>query len=524
MKRVKKFTAVLLAAVLTVGLAGCSTAKKGNASSPQGTSSAQRQASSNVKKAVDSTSSAASSDYKVQTSGGFSLPYNTVTCFNPIRPTSQSNMNLWPLVYDCLAEPDSEYRAVMRLASSVRCSGTMVMVSIKSGVQFTDGSSLSADDVVYSYKMAMGSVLSPYHVRLSNIAKMTVSSASDLALTIQLKTPDILFANLLDVPIIKNGTGTTNDAVGTGRYSLRKDGVGATLVRNENWYGGKLPAFKTIPLVNTPNSNAIIPSLSIGEINYVYTDSGNGETTATTNTTTAPVSLNRLLYIGVNASRPHLNNAHFRRALSYSINRRSLVSQIYSSRAQACILPFNPAWSALPAPKAQQFSDNFTQETAEMKHAGVTGTNVSMSLLVNADDSLRTAAARFVASCLVKTGVNIKVKAVTYGTYAALIKQKNYDLYIGETQLAGDMDISPLLASGGTASYGLLTHSHTIAVFNDWRAGRKSINTVASVFSKEMPFIPLCYRMGATSYTIGLNGVQATNGDIFYRFEDWTQQ
>jgi peptide/nickel transport system substrate-binding protein len=516
MKQVKKLMAGLLAAAMTISLAGCRSGAKAG-SSLQSTNSSASSTSSIIKKAA---SSAASSGITVQTSGGFSLPYNSVTDFNPLLPSSQSNMNLWPLIYDCLAEPDDSYRPVMRLATSVQCSGTTVTVTLKDGVLFTDGNSFSAADVAYSYKMAMSNTLSPYHSRLLNIASITQSG---LSVTIILKTPDALFANLLDVPIIENNTGVTSNAVGTGRYSYQKDGVNARLVRNNSWYGGKQSAFKTIPLVNIANSNAIIPSLSIGEINYVYTDGGNGETTATTNTTTAPVNLNRLIYLGVNASRQHLDNAHFRRALSYSINRKSLVSQIYSSRAQGCVLPFNPAWSALAAPKQSELTDNFAKESYEMKRSGAAGASISLTLLVNADNSLRTAAARFVASCLTKTGVSVKVEAVSYGTYAARIKQKKYDLYIGETQLAADMDISPLLASGGAASYGLVAHSHTLAVWNGWRAGNTSIKTVSSVFLQEMPFIPLCYRMGATSYTIGLSGVKATDGDIFFDFEDWKQ-
>jgi peptide/nickel transport system substrate-binding protein len=293
------------------------------------------------------------------------------------------------------------------------------------------------------------------------------------------------------------------------------------LTLNPNWYGGKMSSIKTIPLINIPKTNAIMTSLSIGEINYVYSDSGSGETTATTNTDTAPVNLNRLVFIGINSQRAHLNNSHFRRALLLSIDRSTLVSQYYSSHAEGCVLPFNPSWSKLSAPTSKELSSDFTTAASEMKLAGGTGGNTSLTLLVNSDNSVRTAAARYIASCFSKAGISVKVHAVSYPTYNMLIQKKTFDLYIGEIKISNDMNISPLLTNG---SYGTLSNSTTLTAYNSWRSGNGSITSVAKAFKNETPFIPICYRSGTTSYTKGISGVKATDGDIFFDFQNWSQK
>lgn len=502
-KHIFKPSIYIIIAAMIFTLVGCETGQSGVSS--DGT--------------VASSASAASSSAAEKLSK-FSLPYTTTPFFNPLIPISQSNMALWPLIYDCLAEPDTNYSPVMQLASSVNCQGTVVTVKLKSGVRFSDGSALSAKDVKYTYEYVLKHTESPYYSRLSNINSI---KADGLTVTITLKTPDPLFANMLDVPIIKKESDLSGDAIGTGRYVYSKDGVNAKLTANKNWYKGKPLPFDTITLVNIPYSDAVMSSLSIREINYVYSDNGSGASTSATNTENTSVNLNQLVFVGFNTYKTHLNNAHFRRALSYSINRSSLISQVYSNRALGTVLPFNPAWSAVSPPTEHELAADFDAAKTELAAAGGAGTNTSFTLLVNSDNAVRTAAANYVAECFSKAGVKVTVRAVSFNDYKTLISSGNFDMYIGELKLSNNMDISPFLAPGGSAAYACVSDSRTLFAFNSWRQGTSNISSVADTFTSEMPFIPLCYRLGTVTYTNGLTGVIATDGDIFFDFENWNK-
>lgn len=501
---IKKTIACVLLSALVVSFTGCD--KK-----------TQVAVSATVSTPQKSSSSAASDTVF---DGSFSLPYTSVPFFNPLLPASSQNEALWPLIYDCLCEPGTNYSPVMRLAASVTSSGTTATVNLKSGLVFTDGSSLTGQDVVYSLNFVKTHVGSPYNAALSNITSIT---AQGLTVTLTLKSPDPLIANMLNVPIIKKNSDIQGDAIGSGRYSYTKNGVNATLSINTKWYNGKSSTLSQISLVNIPDSNSIMSSLAIGEINYVYSDSGGGPAPTAVNTETASVNLNRLLYIGINTTKPHLNNAHFRRALSLSIDRKQLVSQTYSNRAAPSALPFNPSLSILPPQSEKVITADYDTATSEMTIAGGAGSSSAapLVLLVNQDDAVRVAAAKYIASCFGKAGVNVTVSSVPFSQYQSMISQGNFDMYIGETELANDMDISPLLAPGGACAFDVPANSKTYAAFESWRAGSSKISAVASAFNSEMPFIPLCYRMGTTSYTSGLSGVMATSGDIFFNFENW---
>lgn len=495
-RRLKPAAFLALALAITIIFTGCSSGKNNSSKASESSLSQTKKTGEMLKT--------------------FSLPYTTTENFNPLSPASNANMVLWPLIYDCLCEPDANFNPVMRLAESVNSSGTTATIKLKSGVQFTDGSPLTAADVVYTFNAVRSNANSPYYSRLANVSEV---KGNGNTVTLTLITPDPLIANMLDIPIIKADSDKNGNAIGTGRYKYSKSGTNAVLTKNPKWYNGNSSKFNKISLVNIPYSDAIMTSLAIGEINFVYSDDGTNSAASVPNTDTSPVNLNQLIYVGINAGKPHLSNAHFRRALSFSISRELLVSQNYSNRAYPSAYPFNPKWSEI-SKIPQKLSSDFDAVAAEMQQAGNTS-GITLTLLVNQENPVRNNVAKYLASCFNKTGINVTVKSVPYEEYESLIKSGNFDMYLGEVRLSNNMDISPLLAAGGTAAFSTVPNSSTLSAFNDWRNGYKDIAYVADTFEAEMPFIPLCYRTGLTSYTKGLTGVQSMDNDVFFNFEKW---
>lgn len=501
MKRFMKTSVLLLTASLVVGIAGCS--KLNTATSQNNTSSSSSK--------VDEKKTAE------LISGKFSLPYTTTAKFNPLLPISELNQALWPLMYDCVCEPDENYKPVMRLADSVNIKNNVVTVMLKSGLKFTDNSALSARDVKYSFELVKAHPESPYYSRLSNVASMTTNGQT---LTITLASPDPEFANLLDIPIIKTDSDKNGNAIGSGRFVYSRNGVNAKLTVNKNWYGGKKSILTTVNLVNIPYKDAVMSSLAIGNINYVYSDYGSGSLGSAAGTESKPINLNQLVYVGINTNKERLNNADFRKALSYSLNRSALISQVYSNRALGTLFPFNPRWTELTPPSEDELTSDYTKSAQFMADAGGAGTKVTYTLLVNKENGSRHAAANFIASSFVKSGINVTVKEVSFDDYKAAIAAGNFDMYLGEIKLANNMNLSPFLP-GGAAAYGLPSESKAMAAYKDWQNGTGKITDVSDAFADEMPFIPVCYHFGITSYTSTLGGIEATDSNIFYNFDKW---
>lgn len=564
LKRTIRSVAVLLVGTLLMTLVGCRLGWP-NFSKSKGKSASSHTASSAV-----STASAASSAAAATV---FSLPMALGRDMNPLKTDSMTNLTLWPLLFDSLAEPDSGYSTQWCLASSADISGSTVTVHLRSGVHFTDGTALTAKDVLYSYNAVRGDSASFFYANTTNIANITFSGNYTVIFT--LKSPDALFANLLNIPIIKSGSDTTATAVGSspcpigsGRYSYSDNALNGTLTVNKSWYKGTAPTIQTIRLINMLDSSATLSSLKTGVINYLYAD-WNGATVATAGLQTASVGLNRMVFLGVNWSNSFLANAHVRRAVSMAIDRSSIVSEAFSSRAKASLLPFNPDWAELVklntaasgpsaastassassassktarssssktasgASAASVDSDtaNTTVDRADVTNeltaaglpakSGSSATLLTLRLLVDSGNTQMMTAAKKIVSSLSPSGIAVTIDAEPASAYASKLSAGQYDLYLGEIRLTDDMDISPLF-QGGTAGFGAPATSQTQTAFTGWRAGSVTLSSLADTFRTEEPFIPLCFRLGTVAYSTGLKGTVApTYADIFQNAEGW---
>lgn len=488
---------------------------------------------------------AATSAGSAQKAGALSsvtVPYAMNRSMNPFTADSMINLNLWPLLYDCLAEPDGQFTPQMRLAASVRTAGNTVSVSLRSGVQFSDGSPLTSADVVYSIQLAMSNPGCNFYTRVANFASPTANGP--YGVTITLKTPDPLAANMLDFPIIKSGSDKNGKPIGSGRYLIKNDGNNRTLTANPRWYGRKTPKVSTITLLDVPDNNAIKNCLSVGELSYVLSDYGAGAM-ALANTGTSYFNLNQLLFLGVNRNNAALSDADVRRALSMILDRYTMVKEIYSSHALAADEPFNPAINGMPK-IANNGAPLLEQAVAELKKAGYTTKNgngvlikssgahtaLEFTLFVNKADSQRCAVAQQIAEEFKNVGIGIKINSTNEATFSAALTKNQFDLYLSEIKITNDMDLSPFFAAGGAASYGSSSNGNSsntngasgtfYAQYQKWRSGSVKLGDLPAAFDTETPFIPICYRMGSVSYPVSFfKNIIATNHNIFFNIEDW---
>ena len=531
MRPMFKAVSLALCAALTLAMSSCSVMNK-LFPSPVASSPASSKTASGV----------SASNAAVDHSKGLSLAVSLDKSLNPLVTTSMNNLVLWPLMYDCISEPGQDFSPVLDLASSMDNSGTTVTVHLKSGVRFTDGSALTAQDVVYSFELVRRTPTSYFYSHLANIASEYQSDPSTVVLT--LNAPDPLIGNMLDIPIIKNGSENSNASytttginvppAGSGRYVFSSDSYSGTLTYNNNWHGGgSAPNFKTISLTNILDDSNTFSSLKIGAVDLMLTDYGSGSLSAA-GLDTSYIHLNRMVYIGVNSGKAQLKDSKVRGALSLAIGRQSIVAGAYSSRAAATILPFNPNMAGLQKPTAQQITADSSQAQSGFASAGYTtrsssgalisssGTSLTFTLLVNKSNAAMLASAKQVVSDLNKVGVVVSIDAQSPDSYASKLSGGDFDLYLGEVNIQDDMDLSPLLSPGGQSAFGVPEQSSAYTAYSAWRSGKQNISYAASAFTAETPFIPICFRYGAISFTKGLSGtITPTLSDIFGGVDSW---
>ena len=324
----------------------------------------------------------------------------------------------------------------------------------------------------------------------------------------------------------------TNEAgkapVGGGPYVYRPGENSYTLEANGR--SGKTLSIPSIRLLHLPDDVAMLHGLENGSISFYYSDLSSGDIPRTSHSS-IQVPLNYLVFLGVNAGRGDLSSAAVRRALSNAIGRTEIAETAFAGRAQAAVTPFHPLWKPVVEMKGFSTVENLTQAVAELEAAGyntksgsVPSKNtkaLTLELIYPTGNDFRKTTAELLTQQLAKANITLKATALEFSAYKDRLGKGDYDLYLGEIRLTGDMNLRPLLA-GGSASYGIQAAGAGAAAYGQYLAGGKTLAEFVEAFVQDVPYIPLCWRKGLAAYSRTMSHITPNASDIYYGIESWS--
>ncbi len=481
------------------------------------------------------------------------LLYSAADSFNPYTLKTDVNRQVCKLLYEPLIKVSNEFEATNALAKSVVTKGKTCTVTLKNA-KFSDGTSVTAEDVKYSYNLAKKSSTT-YGKKLYGVSSVSAYSGK---IVFKLKTHDPYFANVLDFPIIKKGSDKKTDSdsvalppVGCGRYKLnsKKD----SLVYNKYYFGSK-GKIKSVRLINAPDTESVSHYAEIGAADMYFSELSDGKILRMSGTK-KEINLNNLVYIGINQNYAPLNQRELRQAISSALNRIKICEEAYYNNAVAATGVFHPDWEETKSVQNIQIEPNneITIENLEeigynkLNSGGIrlnkNGIPLKFTLLVNSENRVRVLAANTVAEQLKAVGIGITVVEKSYKKYKAALKKGDFQLYIGEVKFTDNMDVSSLFVKGGSATFGLPkkqekksssnnnTSSKTTKkalktdsqkVIEEYKKGKTTVRDVASVLQSEMCVVPICYRTGVLFYNDKIENVnKASLSDIYFSIDSY---
>ncbi len=445
--------------------------------------------------------------------GTLKLAYSKADMLDPFTATMTANLQIIALVYDGLYKLDKEYNPIPVIASGAIVGNSSVNVTLSSAV-FSDGSPITADDVVYSFDKAKFSPM--WSEKLRNFSGATVSASNMVMFS--LESPDPYAVSCLTFPIVKNSS-NGNLPVGSGRYVPEVSGETTYLVVNKNKSGFN-PAIKTIMLVPVRDNSSLESSLEIGNTGFYYNDLSSG-VYSRINAQTVDMGINNFIYLAFNSQSEIFSDPLLRRAVNLSVNRKEIVATAFQGHARECYSPFNPDWYALSSKDLMVSVD--IQKAAELiEESGIDIAEKEISILVNKENQFKLETANFIRDYLTLLGFNVILKDYEVMYYTEALELGSYDMYIGEVRFTPNMNLNPLLG-GGSLSFGINAESASCSRYAQLLSGNCELMDFINTFNEDLPFIPLCYRNAAVSYTNEMQGdFNCCDSDVFYDIETWS--
>lgn len=379
----------------------------------------------------------------------FTMAYYPGRSLNPLVCTDYTNRTLFSLIYQSLFSVSRDYEAYPVLCDRYDVSSDYKTYTFYiANAVFSDGSALTINDVLVSYQTAQKSDY--YSGRFTHIKNFALTE--DGGIQFVLDTPMDNFLLLMDIPIVRASQVEEERPVGTGPYILEDTIAGAHLRRNTAWWcentAKNLAVYTdSIPLIEAESANHIRDEFEFSDVGLVCADPcADNYADYRCDYELWDCENGIMLYLGCNVAYSQneiFKDPDLRAALTYAIDRESLVEDNYRGFAHAtsiAVSPLSPYYSAALDAKFDYDPLIFINAVNSAKK-----TEEPIRLLVNSDDTLRLRTARDIAQMLTECGLETQTVEAGTREYLNRYIAGNYDLYLGATKLSPNMDLSPFL-------------------------------------------------------------------------------
>ena len=205
----------------------------------------------------------------------FRVAFQPIVQTDPALISSDAEIFIANAVYDYLVDVDSKSNLIPRLATSWTVSedGLVYTISLADGVAFHDGSSFSAEDVVWTYDRLRDPDLGfPTASLYENILSVEAVGESTVVFTLEKPNPFFLF-DLSDnhALIIKTGTEDASDFIGTGPFKVASYSPEDRIILEANpaYFIEGQPQLKHVEIIFFPDEIAMYDALRSGQIDLV---------------------------------------------------------------------------------------------------------------------------------------------------------------------------------------------------------------------------------------------------------------
>lgn len=408
---------------------------------------------------------------------------------DPMLTTDEYSKPVESLIYDSLVKLGPKGDLVPDLATKwdVSSDGLTYTFDLRQNVKFHDGSTMTSQDVIYSFQRIMSkSLASPWASFFQDV--QSIKAPDPNTVVVKLSKPDgpfltviASFLGIMNPTFVKANNGNLKRVEdGTGPYKLSdwQPNNSITLVKNKDYFIPNHPYLDSIVFQIIPQDSSRIAALQSGQIQFAtfidpsYYAQVNALGTSGTLDVQKYLDSNYHL-LGFNTKRKPFNDPKVRLAISYAINRNQILSGpgFGQGMVTGILTPALSKW-ALPTSDYPSYTQNIAKAKELLKEAGYPN-GFTFSIMAPTSFKLDLNSAVMIQSQLKQIGVTAKVVPTEWGTYVQNWVKHDFDSFTGSNGDWTDPDLAMYAAlhTGGSTNAFQFSNPQVDTLLEQGRAG-----------------------------------------------------
>ena len=446
----------------------------------------------------------------------------------PFEPVERDLLSAYDLVYESLITIDDSYLPQGKLAEGWEQSsnGKTWTFYIRPGVTFSDGSPLTAQDVVASAQYILeraNDETTEDHGFYANLKYFvnTITAQDEQTVVVRTKRPYYGLLYAMTFPVVPAPQVREDQPLGSGPYVIRDFAPGDSLwlEANPNWWKAQ-PKVRSIffSLQDTPKG--VIDDFEYARVDTIFSRSlASAQYKSGTTSLTMSYRTNQLECLFMNNSASELT-LNVRRAIRAVIDRSKIISNVYMGLATPANFPFYPGTWMYNDGLDHLFTQNLEEARQLLEEEGwgdadengILDRYNSKGELVNLhlrfyvyeepDNDVRVEAASQISQQLLQVGISSTVESMSRQNIQEKLSAGSFDLAL----ISMAMDVCPdpgfMLIRGNTGNYNRYKSDRMTELCESLRTQpyqegyREKLMEIQSLFYEDCPFLCLYWRMG----------------------------
>jgi len=235
--------------------------------------------------------------------------------------------------------------------------------------------------------------------------------------------------------------------------------------------------------------------------------------------------------------------AQYRYALSYMVDRKTIVQKIMDRDgmiAVSPIVPVSPLYDSsiedviryspqagLTALERGNCADHDDDGKLEYMVTGIP-MEINIDFIVNSESSTKVLIAQRIVDDLAALGITVTLRELNWDDYILALEEGEFDMYFGEVMLSADFNLSALLTEEGSLNYGGVTdegYANRIAAYLAAEDTKRpaACSDMCQYIVANAPIIPIAFESREIiSHRGVISGIELSPYNTFYNVKDWT--